>query len=109
MAQFNEVPAGANILMGIVNLRGSSVPVVTCADREAVDGICTKHVVVASLKGEGDRDDCGSGLQPDEVIGTCSTSERCWWMQAQARCACCGMLRPEDRMALDVVSLFWIF
>ena len=63
--------------------------------------LAPKHVVVASLKGEGDNDDLRIGIAADEVIGTCSTSEPLLVDEApQEMPHCCGMLRHEDRMAL---------
>ena len=71
-----RVPLAPSFLMGIFNLRGSIVPVVDIAFTEGRrSDLPPKHVVVASLKGEGDRDDLRIGIAVDEVIGTYSTSD----------------------------------
>ncbi len=60
-----------------------------------------RHVVVASLKGEGGRDDLRIGIAADEVIGTCTTSEPLLVEEAPRDVPhCCGMLRHEERLAL---------
>jgi purine-binding chemotaxis protein CheW len=97
-----KVPLAPAFLMGIFNLRGSIVPVVDIALTEGRRAdLHPKHVVVASLKGEGDQDDLRIGIAADEVIGTCSTSEPLLVEEAPSEMPhCCGMLRHEDRMAL---------
>src|SRR5215813_15200727 len=53
-----RVPLAPSFLMGIFNLRGSIVPVVDIALTEGRrPDLMPRHVVVASLKGEADRDD----------------------------------------------------
>ena len=97
-----RVPLAPSFLMGIFNLRGSIVPVVDIAFTEGRrSDLPPKHVVVASLKGEGDRDDLRIGIAVDEVIGTYSTSDPLL-MDEKPRDVphCCGMLRHEDRLAL---------
>jgi chemotaxis signal transduction protein len=62
-----------------------------------------KHVVVALLKGDGQREDLRLGIASDEVIGTFSASEDALLDQAPADVPHCrGMLRHEDRLALVV-------
>lgn len=97
-----RVPLAPSFLMGIFNLRGSIVPVVDIAVSEGRrPDLMPKHVVVASLKGDADRDDLRIGIAADEVIGTCSTSEPLLVDEAPRDVPhCCGMLRHEDRLAL---------
>lgn len=97
-----RVPLAPPFLMGIFNLRGSIVPVVDIAVSEGRrPDLMPKHVVVASLKGDVDRDDLRIGIAADEVIGTCSTSEPLLVDEAPRDVPhCCGMLRHEDRLAL---------
>lgn len=97
-----RVPLAPTFLMGIFNLRGSIVPVVDIALTEGRrPDLQPRHVVVASLKGEGDHDDLRIGIAADEVIGTCSTSEPLLVDEAPREVPhCCGMLRHEDRLAL---------
>src|SRR5690349_19734348 len=53
-----RVPLAPAFLMGIFNLRGSIVPVVDIAFTEGRrHDLQPKHIVVVSLKAEGDRDD----------------------------------------------------
>src|SRR6476660_5411579 len=69
-----KVPLAPSFLMGIFNLRGSIVPVVDIALTEGRRAdLAPKHVVVASLKGEGDRNDLRRGIAADGVMGPCST------------------------------------
>ena len=97
-----RVPLSATFLMGIFNLRGSIVPVVDIAFTEGRrPDLLPRHIVVASLKGEGDRDDLRIGIASDEVIGTFSTAEPLLVDEAPRDVPhCCGMLRHEDRLAL---------
>jgi purine-binding chemotaxis protein CheW len=97
-----RVPLSPTFLMGIFNLRGSIVPVVDIAFTEGRrPDLLPKHVVVASLKGDGDRDDLRIGIAADEVIGTYSTSDPLLVEEAPRDVPhCCGMLRHEDRLAL---------
>jgi purine-binding chemotaxis protein CheW len=101
-SNLTRVPLSPTFLMGIFNLRGSIVPVVDIAFTEGrrVD-LPPRHIVVAALKGEGDRDDLRIGIVADEVIGTYSTSEPLLVEEAPRDVPhCCGMLRHEDRLAL---------
>jgi purine-binding chemotaxis protein CheW len=97
-----RVPLSPAFLMGIFNLRGSIVPVVDIAFTEGRrTDLPPKHIVVASLKGDGDRDDLRIGIAADEVIGTYSTSDPLLVEQAPRDVPhCCGMLRHQDRLAL---------
>ena len=97
-----RVPLSPTFLMGIFNLRGSIVPVVDIAFTEGRrPDLLPRHIVVASLKGEGDRDDLRIGIASDEVIGTFSTAEPLLVDEAPRDVPhCCGMLRHEDRLAL---------
>src|SRR5256714_2767523 len=97
-----RVPLAPSFLMGIFNLRGSIVPVVDIAFTEGRrSDLPPKHVVVASLKGEGDRDDLRIGIAVDEEMGTYSTSDPLLVDEKQRDVLhCCGMLRHEDRLAL---------
>ena len=97
-----RVPLSPTFLMGIFNLRGSIVPVVDIAFTEGRSpDLLPRHIVVASLKGEGDRDDLRIGIASDEVIGTFSTAEPLLVDEAPRDVPhCCGMLRHEDRLAL---------
>src|SRR5690348_7438955 len=75
-SNLTRVPLSPTFLMGIFNLRGSIVPVVDIAFTEGRRADLTpRHIVVAALKGEGDRDDLRIGVAADEVIGTYSTAE----------------------------------
>lgn len=97
-----RVPLSPTFLMGIFNLRGSIVPVVDIAFTEGRrPDLLPRHIVVASLKGDGERDDLRIGIAADEVIGTFSTSETLLVDEAPRDVPhCCGMLRHEDRLAL---------
>lgn len=97
-----RIPLAPSFLMGIFNLRGSIVPVVDIAFTEGRRAdLAPKHVVVASLKAEGDRDVVRIGIAADEVIGTCSTTEPLSLDDAPLEVPhCCGMLRHDDRLAL---------
>src|SRR5213082_3698994 len=65
-----KMPLSPSFLMGIFNLRGSIVPIVDIAFTEGRrPDLLPRHVVVASLKGEGDGDDLRIGIASDEVIG----------------------------------------
>jgi chemotaxis signal transduction protein len=100
--KLTRVPLSPAFLMGVFNLRGSIVPVVDIAFTEGRrPDLLPRHVVVASLKGEGERDDLRIGIASDEVIGTYSTSEPLLVEEAPRDVPhCCGMLRHEERLAL---------
>ncbi len=97
-----RVPLAPAFLMGIFNLRGSIVPVVDIAFTEGrrLD-LPPRHVVVASLKADDDRDQLRIGIAADEVIGTYSTAEPLLVEEKPQEVPhCCGMLRHQDRLAL---------
>jgi chemotaxis signal transduction protein len=97
-----RVPLAPPFLMGVFNLRGSIVPLVDIAFTEGRRAdLPPKHVVVASMKGEGDRDDVRLGIAADEVIGTYTTTDALLVDEAPRDVPhCCGMLRHENRLAL---------
>jgi purine-binding chemotaxis protein CheW len=97
-----RVPLAPAFLMGIFNLRGSIVPVVDIAFTEGRrPDLTPRHVVVASLKQDGDQDSLRLGIAADEVIGTYSTADPLLIDEApQDVPHCCGMLRHQDRLAL---------
>jgi purine-binding chemotaxis protein CheW len=97
-----RVPLAPTFLMGIFNLRGSIVAVIDIAFTEGRrPDVTPRHVVVASLKDEGDHDNLRLGIAADEVIGTYSTAEPLLVEEApQDVPHCCGMLRHQERLAL---------
>ena len=99
-----RIPLTPAFLMGVFNLRGTIVPLIDIAFTEGRrPGLLPKHVVVALLKGDGQREDMRLGIASDEVIGTFSASEDALLDQAPADVPHCrGMLRHEDRLALVV-------
>src|SRR6185312_6562560 len=100
--RLTRIPLAPSFLMGIFNLRGTIVPVVDIAMTEGRrSDLQPKHVVVASLKNEGNRDDLRIGIAADEVIGTYSTAEPLNLDEVPRDVPhCCGLLRHEDRLAL---------
>ena len=99
-----RIPLAPAFLMGVFNLRGTIVPLMDIAFTEGRrPGLLPKHVVVAALKGDAQRDDLRIGIAADEVIGTYSATEEALLDQAPAEVPHCrGMLRHEDRLALVV-------
>ena len=97
-----RVPLAPPFLMGVFNLRGSIVPLIDIAFTEGRRAdLPPKHVVVARMKGEGDRDDLRLGIAADEVIGTYTTTDTLLVDEAPRDVPhCAGMLRHEDRLAL---------
>jgi purine-binding chemotaxis protein CheW len=97
-----RVPLAPPFLMGVFNLRGSIVPLIDIAFTEGRRAdLAPKHVVVARMKGEGDRDDLRLGIAADEVIGTYTTTDTLLVDEAPRDVPhCCGMLRHEGRLAL---------
>src|SRR5215472_12937696 len=78
-----RIPLTPAFLMGVFNLRGTIVPLVDIAFTEGRrPGLLPKHVVVAALKGEGQREDLRVGIASDEVIGTYSATEEALLDQA---------------------------
>jgi chemotaxis signal transduction protein len=102
-----RIPLAPSFLMGIFNLRGTIVPVVDIAFTEGRrHDLQPRNVVVACLKGQGEREDLRLGIAADEVIGTFSTSEPLLEEQAPRDMPhCCGLLRQDDRLALDLKKL----
>lgn len=99
-----RIPLAPSFLMGVFNLRGTIVPLMDIAFTEGRrPGLLPKHVVVAAIKGDAQREDLRIGIAADEVIGTFSAAEDALLDQAPAEVPHCrGMLRHEDRLALVV-------
>ena len=99
-----RIPLAPAFLMGVFNLRGTIVPLMDIAFTEGRrPGLLPKHVVVAALNGDGQREDLRIGIAADEVIGTYSATEEALLDQAPAEVPHCrGMLRHDDRLALVV-------
>ena len=99
-----KIPLSPAFLMGVFNLRGTIVPLMDIAFTEGRrPGLLPKHVVVAAIKGDAQREDLRVGIAADEVIGTFSAAEEAVLDQAPAEVPHCrGMLRHEDRLALVV-------
>jgi chemotaxis signal transduction protein len=97
-----KVPLAPSFMAGIFNLRGKIVPVIDIAFTEGHRADLTpKHVVVAQLPADGEREEIRIGIATDEVIGTYTTAEPLLIDEApQDVPHCCGMLRFEDRLAL---------
>ena len=89
-------------MMGIFNLRGAIVPLIDIAITEGRrPGLHPKHVVVASLRGDGHHEDIRIGIASDEVVGTYSVTSEDMLRQAPENVPhCIGMLRHDDRLAL---------
>jgi purine-binding chemotaxis protein CheW len=101
-----RVPLSPAYLLGIFNLRGAIVPLIDIAMTEGRrPGLLPKHVVVASMRGDGRHEDVRLGIASDEVIGTYSVNAEDLLEQAPENVPhCIGMLRHDDRLAL-VLSL----
>ena len=99
-----RIPLSPAFLMGVFNLRGTIVPLVDIAFTEGRrPGLLPKHVVVAALEGDSQREDLRVGIAADEVIGTFTTMEEALLDQAPNDVPHCrGMLRHDDRLALVV-------
>ena len=99
-----KLPLGPAYLAGIFNLRGAIVPLIDIAITEGRrPGLLPRHVVVASLRGEGAHDDLRIGIAADEVIGTYSVNAEDLLEQAPENVPhCTGMLRHDDRLALVI-------
>jgi chemotaxis signal transduction protein len=93
-----RVPLAPAFLMGVFNLRGSIVPVVDIAFTETRRAdLPPKRVVVAALKGDGEKGDLRLGIAADEVMGTYTTSEPLLVEEAPRDVPhCCGMLRHSS-------------
>lgn len=99
-----KLPLEPPYLVGIFNLRGTIVPLIDIAITEGRrPGLLPKHVVVASLRGDGHREDLRIGIAADEVIGTYLVTSDAMLEQAPENVPhCTGMLRHEDRLALMI-------
>src|SRR5262249_57521649 len=100
-------------MMGIFNLRGAIVPLIDIAITEGRrPGLHPKHVVVASLRGEGHQEEIRVGIASDEVVGTYSVTSEDMLRQAPENVPhCVGMLPHHDPLPLlfDLPSLFLNF
>src|SRR5215471_21148789 len=100
-----KLPLAPAHLVGIFNLRGSIVPLIDIAITEGRRaGLLPKHVVVASLRGDGHHDELRLGIAADEVVGTFSVRDREDLLEQAPENVphCVGMLRHEDRLALVI-------
>lgn len=98
-----KLPLSPAHVLGIFNLRGAIIPLIDIALTEGRrPGLLPKHVVVASLRGDGHHDDLRLGIAADEVVGTYSVNEAEDLLQEAPENVphCVGMLRHEDRLAL---------
>jgi purine-binding chemotaxis protein CheW len=100
-----KVPLAPGYLLGIFNLRGAIVPLIDIALTEGRRaGLLPKHVVVASLRGDAQRDDLRLGIAADEVVGTYSVNDAEDLLQEAPENVphVVGMLRHDDRLALVI-------
>ena len=100
-----KIPLAPGYLLGIFNLRGAIVPLIDIALTEGRrPGLLPKHVVVASLRGDTNRDDVRLGIASDEVVGTYSVNEAEDFLQEAPENVphVVGMLRHDDRLALVI-------
>lgn len=107
-----RIPLSPAFLMGIFNLRGTIVPLVDIAFTEGRrPGLLPRHVVVAMLKGDAQREDVRLGIAVDEVIGTFGANDESFLDHAPDVPYCRGMLRHEERLALvvDLEKLIEVF
>jgi purine-binding chemotaxis protein CheW len=108
-----KLPLAPAYVLGIFNLRGVIVPLIDIALTEGRrPGLLPKHVVVASLRGDGRHDDLRVGIAADEVIGTYVVNTDDLLEQAPENVPhCIGMLRHDDRLALviDLRRLLEVF
>lgn len=108
-----KLPLAPAYVQGIFNLRGAIVPLIDIAITEGRrPGLLPKHVVVASLRGDGLHDDVRLGIASDEVIGTYSVNAEDLLERAPENVPhCVGMLRHDDRLALviDLRRLLEVF
>jgi purine-binding chemotaxis protein CheW len=107
-----RIPLSPAFLMGIFNLRGTIVPLVDIAFTEGRRaGLQPRHVVVAMLKGNAQRDDLRLGIAVDEVAGTFGATDESFLDHAPDVPYCRGMLRHEERLALvvDLEKLVEVF
>lgn len=109
-----KLPLAPAYVLGIFNLRGAIVPLIDIALTEGRrSGLLPKHVVVASLRGEGHHEDLRLGIASDEVIGTYSVNNAEDLLEQAPENVphCVGMLRHDDRLALviDLRRLLEVF
>ena len=100
-----KLPLSPAYVLGIFNLRGAIVPLIDIAITEGRRaGLLPKHVVVASLRGDGHHDELRLGIAADEVVGTYSVRDREDLLEQAPENVphCVGMLRHEDRLALVI-------
>jgi purine-binding chemotaxis protein CheW len=100
-----KIPLAPGYMLGIFNLRGAIVPLIDIALTEGRrPGLLPKHVVVASLRGDGHHDDLRLGIAADEVVGTYLVNDAEDLLQESPENVphCVGMLRHEDRLALVI-------
>jgi purine-binding chemotaxis protein CheW len=100
-----KLPLSPAYVLGIFNLRGAIVPLIDIALTEGRRaGLLPKHVVVASLRGDGYHDDLRLGIAADEVVGTYSVRDKEDLLEQAPENVphCVGMLRHEDRLALVI-------
>lgn len=100
-----RLPLSPAYVLGIFNLRGAIVPLIDIALTEGRrSGLLPKHVVVASLRAEGNRDEIRVGIAADEVVGTYSVVDAQDLLEQAPENVphCIGMLRHEDRLALVI-------
>jgi purine-binding chemotaxis protein CheW len=100
-----KLPLAPGYLLGVFNLRGAIVPLIDIAMTEGRrPGLLPKHVVVASLRGDGQRDDLRLGIAADEVVGTYSVNEAEDFLREAPENVphVVGMLRHDDRLALVI-------
>jgi chemotaxis signal transduction protein len=99
-----RIPLAPSFLMGVFNLRGTIVPLMDIAFTEGRrPGLLPKHVVVAAIEGDANREDLRLGIAADEVVGTYSATEDSLLSQAPAEVPHCrAMLRHDDRLALVI-------
>jgi purine-binding chemotaxis protein CheW len=100
-----KLPLSPAYVLGIFNLRGAIVPLIDIALTEGRRaGLLPKHVVVASLRGDGHHDDIRLGIAADEVVGTYSVQDAEDLLEQAPENVphCVGMLRHDDRLALVI-------
>ncbi|OLC85114.1 MAG: hypothetical protein AUI53_08045 [Acidobacteria bacterium 13_1_40CM_2_60_7] len=107
------LPLGPPYLRGIFNLRGTIVALIDIAITEGRrPGLLPRYVVVASLRGDGQREHVRIGIAADEVVGTYLVTPDAMLEQAPENVPhCIGMLRHDDRLALliDLRRLLEVF
>jgi purine-binding chemotaxis protein CheW len=100
-----RLPLSPAYVLGIFNLRGTIVPLIDIALTEGRRaGLLPKHIVVASLPGDGRHEELRLGIAADEVVGTYSVKETEDLLEQAPENVphCVGMLRHDDRLALVI-------